>query len=979
MASWSLPGMGGSEAGPVRSFFPYRGQEYHFSSQKPLHEPCRAIAWARCDYGAIAAGALPEGCGRRRVRSNRSTRQISSPARRSRQVSMTQYMPLAELPSPAPPVLATSSGSSTFALPVLLGCGFRVLRLQLEKRLQDAEEALTSIIGERQRSTSPVGARRQQVGARVDARSQAGRGRSRAPADLPACRSSCGGIRGAPASPDPRSEDWLQSCRCSALPTHKIAIRLLANLLFVLSYARSCFLLELAPARVTVLVAVVGQLLYDEEEEEKEEEETMQRFRPQRLAAAVRHKATKSGTWLEGELNLDTNMVHAAVTPEPKSGAILTPLFLSTTFIQESVEKYLDKGYSYSRTNNPTVTALEEKLAKVENGFGSSAFGTGMAATTSAISATMQAGDHCVISDCSYGGTNRSCREFFTPLNMEFDFVDFRDPENVKKAMKPNTKLVFSETPANPVLSLTDIEAVSKIAHEAGAKHVVDATFATPVICRPLDWGADMVIQSLTKYYEGHNMMTGGQSSFAVIEAAKEAAATRPFKLDANADIVAGFQRSYFAAKLSKRGWWAPFEEISEESRDISDGKRRRAVWLYFTNVACALKRMFFGAGNDHDGGSEGGPETAARAGGVQKRCVLSVNVADDTNIKLADGQNHSTVVRTVLSNVQSHLVFSDEVASELPQWFYIHQPLVSLKRATAEQLYHQFLSWTLSFAGKAGQRWQSWGVPADIFQHARRHVFIFVTDALKSNDAVFHELAKTVHQQSATRTEQHSKSDQHLAMQHHCLIHQVSLTRKALALGFCGYWTTLVRFGHCFESFGFRQRFHAAMSKVISDSFDFVEVAALPNAKTRLAAATCVEPRRLSGWNVYLREGMQQFSSTELSKEEYSAQSSALATKWRRLDQEEQEKYTIKANYEQTCRDELQTRPLAAGHGWQEGSEGSDVPVGEVQSADSLSTSQLEKIAGRTCPIIGQTFSRSFLALERWFWIGAGCDGRST
>eukprot|EP00439_Symbiodinium_sp_Y106_P035165 s3612_g4.t1 len=230
MASWSLPGMGGSEAGPVRSFFPYRGQEYHFSSQKPLHEPCRAIAWARCDYGAIAAGALPEGCGRRRVRSNRSTRQISSPARRSRQVSMTQYMPLAELPSPAPPVLATSSGSSTFALPVLLGCGFRVLRLQLEKRLQDAEEALTSIIGERQRSTSPVGARRQQVGARVDARSQAGRGRSRAPADLPACRSSCGGIRGAPASPDPRSEDWLQSCRCSALPTHKIAIRLLANL-----------------------------------------------------------------------------------------------------------------------------------------------------------------------------------------------------------------------------------------------------------------------------------------------------------------------------------------------------------------------------------------------------------------------------------------------------------------------------------------------------------------------------------------------------------------------------------------------------------------------------------------------------------------------------------------------------------------------------------------------------------------------------
>jgi len=92
--------------------------------------------------------------------------------------------------------------------------------------------------------------------------------------------------------------------------------------------------------------------------------------------------STKSGTWLEGDLNLDTKVVHSAVTPEPKTGAILTPLFLSTTFIQESVEKYLEKGYSYSRTNNPTVTALEQKLAECENGYGSSAFGTGMAATT---------------------------------------------------------------------------------------------------------------------------------------------------------------------------------------------------------------------------------------------------------------------------------------------------------------------------------------------------------------------------------------------------------------------------------------------------------------------------------------------------------------------------------------------------------------------------------------------------------------------
>jgi cystathionine beta-lyase/cystathionine gamma-synthase len=221
---------------------------------------------------------------------------------------------------------------------------------------------------------------------------------------------------------------------------------------------------------------------------------------------------------MSGQLNMDTEIVHAAVSPEPKSGAVLTPLFLSTTFVQDSVEQYLAKGFSYSRTNNPTTSALEKKLAIVENGFGASAFGTGMAATTSAISATMKAGDHCVITDCSYGGTNRSCREFFTPLGMEFSFVDFRDPEIVKKAMKSNTKLVFSETPANPLLSLCDIEEISRIAHEGGAKHVVDATFATPIMCKPLDHGADMVIQSLTKFYEGHNMMTGG----AVISKEKE-------------------------------------------------------------------------------------------------------------------------------------------------------------------------------------------------------------------------------------------------------------------------------------------------------------------------------------------------------------------------------------------------------------------------------------------------------------------------
>jgi cystathionine beta-lyase/cystathionine gamma-synthase len=255
------------------------------------------------------------------------------------------------------------------------------------------------------------------------------------------------------------------------------------------------------------------------------------------LLRGTRGKVTKAGTWMEGPKALGTNLVHAGVSPDEKSGAILTPLFLSTTFTQESVEKYLAKGYSYSRTNNPTVTALETKVAELENGVGAACFGTGMAATTSAISATMKAGDHCVITDCSYGGTNRSCREFFTPLGMEFSFVDFTDVENIKKAMKPNTKLIFSETPANPVLTLCDLEEISKIAKEAGAVHVCDATFATPVMLRPLDHGCDMVIQSLTKFYEGHNMMTGG----AVISATKELADRVKFIQNVHGNIINPF------------------------------------------------------------------------------------------------------------------------------------------------------------------------------------------------------------------------------------------------------------------------------------------------------------------------------------------------------------------------------------------------------------------------------------------------------
>jgi len=226
-----------------------------------------------------------------------------------------------------------------------------------------------------------------------------------------------------------------------------------------------------------------------------------------------------AGTWEAGrEYGFATDVVHGTVAPDAATGAILTPIYQSTTFVQDSVEKYLEKGFSYSRTGNPTVRELERKVAFLERGAGAACFATGMAATVSVLSGFLKQGDHCVLTNVSYGGTNRVTRKLFADFGIEFSYVDFTDPAKVKAALRENTKLVFSESPSNPLCTLTDLQAVSDICKAAGALHVCDSTFATPVICRPIDHGCDLVIQSLTKFFDGHNMHVGG----AVISATEE-------------------------------------------------------------------------------------------------------------------------------------------------------------------------------------------------------------------------------------------------------------------------------------------------------------------------------------------------------------------------------------------------------------------------------------------------------------------------
>jgi len=225
-----------------------------------------------------------------------------------------------------------------------------------------------------------------------------------------------------------------------------------------------------------------------------------------------------SGHWDATAVGMTTGLVHAGVQPDPVTGAILTPIYQSTTFVQESIDKYCARGFSYTRSANPTCAALQEKIAASENGAGAHIFNTGMAACCTIISTFMSAGDHAVVTNCSYGGTNRAMRVMFTRFGMEFTFVDMTDVKNIEAALKPNTKLIFSETPANPTLTLTPLRAVSDLAHAKGLLHVCDTTFATPVITRSLDYGVDVVLQSTTKYFDGHNMTVGG----AVICATKE-------------------------------------------------------------------------------------------------------------------------------------------------------------------------------------------------------------------------------------------------------------------------------------------------------------------------------------------------------------------------------------------------------------------------------------------------------------------------
>jgi cystathionine beta-lyase len=210
---------------------------------------------------------------------------------------------------------------------------------------------------------------------------------------------------------------------------------------------------------------------------------------------------------LDRSLALGTLCIHAGQEPDRTSGAVMTPIVLSSTFAQEGPGKH--KGYDYSRAGNPTRTALEGCLAALEGGKHAIAFGSGCAATTT-ILLTLRSGDHVLVGDDVYGGTFRIFDKVMKDFGIEATFLDMSEPARVREALRPTTRMIWMETPSNPMLKIFDIAAIADVAQQAGVKLVVDNTFATPVLQRPLELGATMVVHSMTKYLNGHSDVVGG-------------------------------------------------------------------------------------------------------------------------------------------------------------------------------------------------------------------------------------------------------------------------------------------------------------------------------------------------------------------------------------------------------------------------------------------------------------------------------------
>jgi cystathionine beta-lyase/cystathionine gamma-synthase len=210
---------------------------------------------------------------------------------------------------------------------------------------------------------------------------------------------------------------------------------------------------------------------------------------------------------LRPNARFDTVCLHAGQEPDPSTGAVVTPIYQTSTYVQEALGRH--KGFEYARTQNPTRSALEGNLAAIEGGRAAFAFASGMAAIN-AIATQLESGDHVVVSDNVYGGTYRLFERVLRRHRLSFTYVDTGDLDATARAFTPATRLLFVETPSNPIMRLTDLAGAADLAHRHHARLVVDNTFASPCLQRPIEFGADLVVHSTTKYLNGHSDSVGG-------------------------------------------------------------------------------------------------------------------------------------------------------------------------------------------------------------------------------------------------------------------------------------------------------------------------------------------------------------------------------------------------------------------------------------------------------------------------------------
>jgi cystathionine beta-lyase/cystathionine gamma-synthase len=230
------------------------------------------------------------------------------------------------------------------------------------------------------------------------------------------------------------------------------------------------------------------------------------------------------------DLRFETRAIHAGQEPDTATGATIVPVYQTVTYTQDAIGEH--RGYEYSRGGNPTRTALEECIASLEGGDFGIAYGSGMAAITGATQ-LLSAGDHVVVADDLYGGTHRLFTQVLPRYQLQFTYVDATRPENVAKAIQPSTRMVWIESPTNPLLRLIDVAACAEIAAHAGALLVVDNTFATPYLQNPLAHGAHVVVHSTTKYIGGHSDVIGG----AIVVSDAELARTLRFTRNATGGV----------------------------------------------------------------------------------------------------------------------------------------------------------------------------------------------------------------------------------------------------------------------------------------------------------------------------------------------------------------------------------------------------------------------------------------------------------